>query len=267
MPTLDELRDLTWWWYLGRMLLQIGILYLLTYWLLSAFERISAGGKIRGISMSVAAIVAAAGIAQVFDLHAVSWLLQTILGLSAIVVCVVFQPELRRLITRMGGLFPNQDIAVGGSVLKSLIEAVTFLSNRRIGALLVLERSDRLDDYINSSPVDCDLSAKTIITMFWKDAPFHDGAMILREGRIAAAGVILPLTENPEFKHLSGTRHRAGIGISEETDALVILVSEESGAISVCDRGKFLRGLSVQDLEDLLERLRRERRATRAMTT
>ncbi len=261
----DALRDASYWWYIFRAVLEIGALWLLIYWLLIAFERTSGGGKIRGISLIIAAVLASAGVAHVLQLHAISWLLQTALGLSAIVVCVVFQPELRRLLTRMGGLFPHQDLSAHTGVIDDLIEAVTYMADRRIGALIVIERGDRLDDYVNSSSIDCELTAKTITAFFWKDSPYHDGAMIVRDGRIAAAGVILPLTENAAYKHLSGTRHRAGIGISEDTDALVILVSEETGAISVADRGKLLRGLSRQDLDAFFGRSVQTRRRTREL--
>jgi diadenylate cyclase len=99
------------------------------------------------------------------------------------------------------------------------------------------------------------MTAKVLTSLFWKDAPLHDGAVVIRRGRIAGAGVILPLTSNTEFKGLSGTRHRAAIGISEDTDALALVVSEETGAISMADRGALVRGLSRQDVEILLGRV------------
>ncbi|HYE06606.1 MAG TPA: diadenylate cyclase [Planctomycetota bacterium] len=234
--------------------IEIAILYLLLYWLLVGLERISAGGKLKGLSLAVAGLVCAAMVARVAQLHAISWLLQASIGFSAIIMGVVFQPELRRLFTRMGGLFPNQDLSANASIIQQMIDAITSMADRRIGALIVVERSDRLDDYINTSPLDCEVTAKSVMSLFWKDTPLHDGAMIIRDGRIAAAGVILPLTENIEYKHLPGTRHRAGIGISEDTDALALLVSEETGSISVADRGKLNRGLTRQDLEILLGR-------------
>lgn len=258
MPSFDWSRWSDWVYY-GRSALEIGLLWVVLYWVLIAFERISAGGKIRGLSLVLAGVVLAATVARLLQLHAISWLLQAAVGLSALVLCVVFQPELRRLFTRMGGLFPNQDLSASASIIGQLVDAVAYMSDRRIGALIVIERGDRLDDYIKSSPLDCELTAKSVATLFWKDTPLHDGAMIVREGRIAAAGVILPLTENIEYKHLPGTRHRAGIGISEDTDALAILVSEETGTISVGDRGKLLRGLNRQDLEILLGRVFAER--------
>ncbi len=238
-----------------RSAIEIGLLWILLYYVLLAFERISAGGKLRGLSLVLAAVVLAAIIARVAQLNAILWLIQAAVGLSAIVLCVVFQPELRRLFTRMGTLFPNQDLSAHANIIGHLIDAVAYMSDRRIGALIVIERNDRLDDYVNNSPLDCEITAKSVATLFWKDTPLHDGAMIIRDGRISAAGVILPLTENVEYKHLPGTRHRAGIGISEDTDALAILVSEETGTISVADRGKLLRGLNRQDLEILLGRV------------
>jgi diadenylate cyclase len=187
-------------------------------------------------------------------LHAITWLLQAGIGISAIVMTVVFQPELRRLFSRLGGFFPNQDLSGNLAIVGYLVDALVYMASRHIGAIIVVERNDRLDDYISSSPLDCEITAKVVTTIFWRDSPLHDGAIIVRNGRIAAAGVILPLTNNVAYKDLSGTRHRAGIGISEDTDALVLVVSEETGQISLADRGKMNRGLSRQDIEILLTR-------------
>lgn len=233
---------------------EILIITALIYYLLSAMERISAGGKLRGLTLILALVVVAWMVARFFQLHAITWLLQAGIGVSALVMAVVFQPELRRLFTRMGGFFPNQDLSGNAAIVGQLGEAIGYLSAKRIGALIVFERGDRLEDYVATGPLDCEISSKLIITIFWKDTPLHDGAMIVRGGRIAAAGVILPLTNNPAYRTLSGTRHRAGIGISEDTDALVIVVSEETGQISMADRGQFTRGLTRQDVELILTR-------------
>ncbi len=234
--------------------IEILIITVLIYYLLSAMERISAGGKLRGVTLILALVVVSWMIARAFQLHAITWLLQAGIGVSALVMAVVFQPELRRLFTRMGGFFPNQDLSGNASIIQYLGESISYLSSKRIGALIVFERNDRLEDYVASGPLDCEISSNLINTIFWKDTPLHDGAMIVRNGRIAAAGVILPLTNNPAFRSLSGTRHRAGIGISEDTDALVIMVSEETGQISMADRGQFTRGLTRQDVELILTR-------------
>jgi len=243
------------WPYLIRGAAEIAILWLAVYWLLRALERISAGGKIRGISLVLAGVVMAWLVARWLDLHAISWLLQTMVGFSAVILIVVFQPELRRLFSRLGGLLPHGQSGTGLHLVGPLVEAIMQMAERRIGSLIVIERNDRLDNFITSSPLDCELTAKSLVSLFWKDAPLHDGAVVIRAGRIAAAGVIVPLTNNIEFKSLSGTRHRAGIGISEDTDALALIVSEETGQISMADRGKFTRGLSRQDLEILFARV------------
>jgi diadenylate cyclase len=240
--------------YYFRSALEIGILAVLIYYLLLALERISAGGKIKGISLFLALMVMAWMVARLFELHAITWLLQASIGFAALILVVVFQPELRRLFTRLGGFFPQQE-AGGSEAVPQLLDALVYMSSRRIGALIVIERTDNLDDYISSSPLDCELTAKSMTALFWKDSPLHDGAVIVRKGRIAGAGVILPLTNNVEFKSLSGTRHRAAIGISEDTDALALVVSEETGAISMADKGSLTRGLSRQDLEVLLGRV------------
>jgi diadenylate cyclase len=238
--------------------LEILLITVMIYFLLRALERISAGGKLRGVTMILALVVVAWMGARYMQLHAITWLLQAGIGISALVVAVVFQPELRRLFTRMGGIFPNQDLSSNAAVIGHLGEAISFMASRRIGALIVFERNDRLDDYVVSSPLDCEITTKILTTIFWKDTPLHDGAMIIRGGRIAGAGVILPLTNNPVYRGLSGTRHRAGIGISEDTDALVLVVSEETGLISMADRGQFTRGLTRQDVELILTREFRE---------
>ncbi len=251
-------------WYL-RTFLEVGLLTVVIYYLLRALERISAGGKIKGLSLSLALVVAAWMGARILQLHAISWLLQTSIGLIAVVLIVVFQPELRQLFSRLGNIFPSADAGtVHGAALAPLIEAISYMANRRIGALIVIERTDRLDSYTANSPLDCELAAKVLIALFWKDSPLHDGAVVVRRGRIAGAGVILPLTSNIEFKGLSGTRHRAAIGISEDTDALALVVSEETGQISVADRGNLVRGLSRQDVEILLGRVFRADKARQA---
>ncbi len=234
--------------------LEILIITVVSYYLLRALERISAGGKLRGVTVILAMVVIAWMGARAMQLHAITWLLQAGIGISTLVVAVVFQPELRRLFTRMGGIFPNQDLSSNAAVIGHLGEAISYMAARRIGALIVFERNDRLDDYVTSSQLDCEITTKVLTTIFWKDTPLHDGAMIIRGGRIAAAGVILPLTNNPEYRGLSGTRHRAGIGISEDTDALVLVISEETGIISMSDRGQFTTELTRQDVELILTR-------------
>lgn len=234
---------------------QIGILGVVIYWVLLALERIAAAVKLRGLAVALIVIVLAALAAEFARMHAITWLLRNAISFSIIILAVVFQPEVRRLFTRMGGLLSTGGTQGTARTVQQIVEAAQYMAARRIGALIVLERTEKLDEYAASHPLDCQVNAKLMCSVFWKDTPLHDGALIIQRGRITAAGVILPLTENYEYKYLSGTRHRAGIGISEETDALAILVSEETGTISVADRGKLTRDLSIEDLEIVLGRL------------
>lgn len=235
-------------------LLQITILSVLIYWLLTSLEKISAAVKLRGLAIALLLIVFAALAARLAGLHALNWLLQHAISFSAIILAIIFQPEVRRLFTRMGGILGGQVAGDNAQIIDQLVAAVEYMGARRIGALIIIQRNDRLDDYIQAQPLDAQITTKLLCTIFWKDSPLHDGALIISQGRIAAAGVILPLTENFAFKDLSGTRHRAGIGISEDTDAMAILVSEETGIISLADRGKFTRNLSGDDLRIVLNR-------------
>lgn len=241
--------------YVVSPVLQIGVLFVILYWLLRSLERVSAAVKLKGMALAIVLIAVAAMVSRVAQLHALNWLLENSISFSLIILAIVFQPEVRRLFTRMGGWLPTHGPVDTAEVLDQIYDAVDFMASRRIGALIVIERGDHLDDYIAQSPLDCELTSKALVTLFWKDSPLHDGAVIIRNGRISAAGVILPLTENFEYKDLSGTRHRAGIGISEDTDAVAILVSEENGTISVADRGRLMRDLTMDDLRILLGRL------------
>ncbi|TVR44933.1 MAG: TIGR00159 family protein [Planctomycetota bacterium] len=236
-------------------LLQITVLTVIIYWLFLSLEKISAAVKLRGLAIALSLIVFAALASHLAGLHALNWLLQNAISFSAIILAIVFQPELRRLFTRMGGFLGGPVTGDNVLIIEQLVSAAEYLAARRIGALVVIERNDRLDDYIAAQPMDAQITTKLLCTIFWKDSPLHDGALIISGGRIAGAGIILPLTENFEYKDLSGTRHRAGIGISEDTDALAILVSEETGIISVADRGKLIRDLNGDDVRILLGRI------------
>jgi diadenylate cyclase len=236
-------------------IVQIVIIYILVYWVIIALERIAAAVKLRGLALAILVIVLAALGARFAQMHALSWLLENAISFSLIVIAIVFQPEVRRLFTRMGGLLSPHASTGSSRAVSHIIEAVQYMSARRIGALIVIERNDNLDDFAAASPLDCRVNSKLICSLFWRDSPLHDGAIIIKKGRVVAAGVILPLTENYEYKHLSGTRHRAGIGISEDTDALAVLVSEETGIISVADHGAFTQGITIEELELVLGRV------------
>ena len=242
--------------------IQIIVLAAVLYFPLLALERVSATVKLKGMVLFVVTVTLAALVAGLLRLHIVAWLLRGLIGLLPVILAIVFMPELRRLLTRLGRLLPTGLASADARILVQIQEAVVYMSQHRIGALIVLERSDKLDDYMEAKELDCDATRDALVTIFWKDTPLHDGAMIIRNGRIAAAGVVLPLTENLKYKDMSGTRHRAGIGISEQTDALAILVSEETGNISVADQGNLSSGLSADQLDKVLGQMAGTRRAS-----
>jgi diadenylate cyclase len=175
------------------------------------------------------------------------------------IVIVVFQSEIRRALTALGKTPLVRFFYQGRTnedVFGEIVYAVTTLSSQRVGALIVLERSQRLKTYIEAGvALDAIVSYDMLVNVFSPDTPLHDGAVIISEGRIAAAACFLPLTLQPSLSKSYGTRHRASIGISEETDAVAIVVSEETGQISVAVEGKITGGLWAEALNQLLRSL------------
>jgi diadenylate cyclase len=171
---------------------------------------------------------------------------------------IIFQPELRAALTylgrRRGLMFFHADDDIPDE--EEILQAVSRLSRRAIGALLVIEREVGLGRWIKTgTPLNADISAATLESIFTPPGPLHDGAVIISQGKIAAAACILPLTEREELGYVLGTRHRAAIGLTELTDAVVIVVSEETRAISLAFRGDIRRGLSLEDLRSELDRI------------
>ncbi|MHB8574148.1 MAG: diadenylate cyclase CdaA [Dehalococcoidia bacterium] len=204
-----------------------------------------------------AAVVIVAGIAlgSLLNLTVVNWVLANSVPALLVAVPIVFQPEIRRALERLGRarVAARRRSRASERLLATLAQAAVELSGMRLGGLVVIERETGLDDYmLSGTPVDAVVSAQLVVNLFWRNAPLHDGAVIVRENRIAAAGCTLPLSEAALPGHL-GTRHRAALGISERTDAVVIVVSEETGGVSIVVNGQFMQGL---DEERLLMSLR-----------
>ncbi len=189
-----------------------------------------------------------------FHFYTVNWLLTSLWAVWLIAFTIIFQPELRRILVQIGrrrmfmGFFKEE-----ARLYKEITEAARVLSRRKMGALIVLERDVNLKTYIDTgTPLDADLSAELLVTLFVTKTPLHDGAVVIRDGRVAAAGCILPLTQDPNVSKNYGTRHRAGIGITEETDAVAIVVSEEKRTISLAVSGKITPAIDSQTLEEML---------------
>ena len=201
-------------------------------------------------------------VAILLDLKAVSYVLQLLFGNALILLVVVFQPELRRILERMGHsrirfnpLNAQEEATLNTKkAIDGVCDAVENLQNKRMGALIVFERKTMLGDVAaTGTMLDADCSAELIGNLFFNKAPLHDGAVILREGRVLSAGCILPLTDNLALSSELGTRHRAAVGISENSDAVVVVVSEETGALSLAVAGMLRRDYTVESLKAALE--------------
>ena len=197
-------------------------------------------------------------VAKLLHLYTLSFILNNLLTIGILALIVIFQPEIRRILARIGesqfGIGSSQEEAE--KVIEEIVRATAQMSEDRIGALIVIEREIDLDNYVDSGTViDGELSKELLITIFWPGTPLHDGATIVRKERIYKAGAFLPLTLNPSLPQTIGTRHRAAIGITEESDAIAVVVSEETGAVSVAYSGKLIKNLDPQKLKKVLKGL------------
>lgn len=193
-------------------------------------------------------------------LYALNYVVSKIIEVGIIALVVVFQPELRRALERLGGSsikgFLTPKVQAGDTVqtVEQTVAACRTMSRQKIGALIVFERENNLDEYFKTGTVvDAAVSAELLKNIFFPKAALHDGAVVVRSDRIAAAGCVLPLTENPNLSRELGTRHRAAIGISEHSDAVVVVVSEETGVISCVVGGNLKRYLTSESLAKLLK--------------
>ena len=211
------------------------------------------------LAQGVLLILIALWLSGVLKLTMFNRILQKTVELGLIALVIIFQPELRRLLERMGskalprfGAKPLETLGMD-NVISQTIAACTQLSATKTGALIVFERSVTLDEQMRSGTIiNSDVTAELLKNIFYPKAPLHDGAVVIRDGRIAAAGCVLPLTNNTNLSPDLGTRHRAGIGMSEHSDAVVVIVSEETGGISIAVDGMLKRRLSAETFEAIL---------------
>lgn len=203
---------------------------------------------------------------DVLNLYTLNWLLKNLLSVGLIALVVVFQPELRRALEFLGrGKFTARGFSVERAKLSAnvdiIVRAIDYFAARKEGAIIVVENETALQDVADTGTMlDATLTEPLLENIFYKGSPLHDGAVILRADRILAAGCVLPLTENPNLSKDLGTRHRAGIGITEVSDALVLIVSEETGIISMARDGKLSRFLDLKAVEKALLNLYMDKR-------
>ena len=196
------------------------------------------------------------GLSDIFKLTMINSLLRKAVELGLIALLILFQPELRRILERMGSSFSSGK-NISGSTMESAIAqtvlACTEMSASKTGALIIFERNVKLNDIMSTGTIiNADVTAELIKNIFFNKAPLHDGALIVRGSRLAAAGCVLPLTKSTNLSKDLGMRHRAGIGLSEQSDAVVVIVSEETGSISVAIEGMLKRHLTAATFEKLL---------------
>ena len=201
-------------------------------------------------------ILVALWLSDIFKLTMINSLLKRAVELGLIALLILFQPELRRVLERMGSSFSSGHAVASSATEQAIAQTVlacTEMSASRTGALIIFERKVKLNDIMSTGTIiNSDTTAELLKNLFYNKAPLHDGAVIIRDGRIAAAGCVLPLTSKTNLSKDLGMRHRAGIGLSEQSDAVVVIVSEETGSVSVAIEGMLKRHLTASVFEKLL---------------
>ncbi len=192
-------------------------------------------------------------VAAVLNLEVLGWLLGAGTAFISFAALVIFQPEIRRLLARVGDLPLFASVREQRENLEVIVQSCGRLAEARIGALLAIERAINLQEVVEIGiPVDCEATPEMLEAIFFPNNAIHDGGVIIRGDRIAFAACIFPLTQRSDLRKSVGTRHRAAIGLSEETDAVLVIVSEENGAISYAHKGQFQRGVSLEELRSFL---------------
>ncbi len=243
---------------IGRILVHLADISLLAigfYYLLLLFRGTRAMHVLKGVALFAVIYY----IAYQWNLEAVYYVFSRLTTVLLIVIVVVFQPEIRRALARVGqtGFFGRM-LSEGSSYIDEVVRACSIMSKRRVGALIVITREAGIQSVIDTgTPIDSVVKAEVLTTIFTPYSTLHDGAVVIRDGRIAAASCMLPLSEKLDLDKSLGTRHRAGIGLSEESDAVVVIVSEETGTISVSVGGRLLRDQDRESLSKLLNQLLR----------
>jgi uncharacterized protein (TIGR00159 family) len=240
--------------------IDIALVFFAVYWLLLLVK----GTRAVQIMAGLMALIAARLISELFQLMTLTWILDSFFFWGWVIIIVVFQADIRRVLARVGrGFFPQLSELQESHILEEIVRASQTLAQKRVGALIVLERESSLEDLIEAgTPIDAAVSKELLTSVFLPYSPLHDGAVVIREGRISHAGSILPLSLRTDLPEGVGTRHRAAVGITEEADAVVIVVSEETATISVVMAGEMTRDLDAPRLRvvlrDLLTRSERE---------
>ena len=246
-----------------RVAIEIGLIFLTLYGIYWFLKKTGAVSILKGMVILIALyVLVMIALSMVFQLYRITFILQGIVGYLIISILIIFQPEVRRGLirisqTRFWGKFFGSETE---RVAEIVVNAVTKMAQSNVGAIIVIEKGVSLNPFIDKGvPLDSKLSTELLNTLFYKGTPLHDGAVIIRNERIVAAACVLPLSDNPNLSRRIGTRHRAAIGITEQSDALAVVVSEETGLISISRDGELMRGIDRENLMKLLIEFYREK--------
>jgi diadenylate cyclase len=235
--------------------LDVAIIAYIVYRVLMLVQR----SRAAQVAKAILLLLVALGLSYLLQLRVINFVLSRMVEMGTLALVVVFQPEIRRFLeqlgsSRLGDMFSREEAPPDvENAITQTVQAYTSLSKDKVGALMVFERKVPLDDIIKTGTMlDSTVAAELLKNLFWNKAPLHDGAVIVRNGHIVGAGCVLPLSGNVNLSRDLGMRHRAGIGMSENSDAVVAIVSEETGSISVAVNGMLKRHLAPETLERLL---------------
>lgn len=237
---------------LWKSILEISFIWVLIYFMIRFVQGTRAFQVLTGLII----LVIIFNVAKILELSTINWVLTKLFAVGVLAFLILFQPELRRGLARIGqNTMFNPFLKKGGTV-DELAEACQRMSKMKRGALIAIERDTGLKNYIESGiPLDAKVTSELLLTIFATNTPTHDGGVVIEGDRIASAGSLFPLSQDPTLPRILGTRHRAAIGLTEETDAVCVVVSEETGAISVSVYGKLTRDLDEEGLRRVLKSL------------
>jgi len=243
---MEILRHLRW-----QDILDILLVAVILYRVLLIIKGTKAAQMLIGLGVLFLAFL----FSEYLGLYTIDWIIQSLWAQIVLALIILFQPEIRKALAQMGEarFLPSFTSAEELRSLEEIIRASIALANRKIGALIVIERETNLKDFIEiGTPLDAKVSHELLLSIFHPTSPIHDGAIIIRGNRVVAAGCFLPLTLSAELSKAFGTRHRAGIGLTEETDAVVIIISEETGSITTAVGGKLEKNMDMGSLRNFL---------------
>ena len=273
---LNYLRTYFDWFYIPRMtitdVIEIIIIAVLVYSVMTWFQKTRAWTLIKGIAV----VLLFAGVALAFQFNTILWILENTINVGIIAVIIIFQPEFRRALEQLGrknivsSLFntdgDDNSKKLDRKVLNEIAKAAYAMSEVKTGALIVIEQDVRLGEYERTGiAVDAEMSSQLLINIFEHNTPLHDGAVLIRDNRIASATCYLPLSDNLDISKALGTRHRAALGISEVSDSITVIVSEETGAVSLAHNGTLVRNIPKDKFLERLQELRNEETVTTKM--